>query len=133
MEINYLAVLVCAIVAMILGGFWYGGLFGTQWMKLIGVTEEDMAKQSGIWVLYVTQFILTLFQVIALANLLEDTATSPIEGALWIFVAFVVPTLAGAVMWTNEKTNLRWQRFGIQAGYQLCCFVIFGIILTIWQ
>lgn len=40
--INYLAVLLTAIVRMIVGILWYGPIFGKQWKKLMGFTDESM-------------------------------------------------------------------------------------------
>lgn len=44
MENINLAVLVSVIVSMIVGSIWYGPVFGKKWMKLVGVTKEDMEK-----------------------------------------------------------------------------------------
>ena len=43
-EINFLAVLVCGVVSMIIGATWYGPLFGKKWMKEEGSTEEELRK-----------------------------------------------------------------------------------------
>ena len=42
-SINYLAVLVSAVSAMVLGFLWFGPLFGKEWSKAMGWTEEQMA------------------------------------------------------------------------------------------
>ena len=91
-------------------------------MEIIGVDPTDpeaMKKmQTSTGILYLTQFLLTLFQVLVLAHLIADTKTvGGLERALWIWAAFVIPTLAGAVMWTNETGRLKWARFLIQGGY----------------
>ena len=39
-NINWLAVLVAALSTFILGGLWYGPLFGRTWMRASGMTEE---------------------------------------------------------------------------------------------
>ena len=45
MAVNYLAVLVAAIVSMVIGGLWYSPLlFGNVWMKLSGITQKDVEK-----------------------------------------------------------------------------------------
>jgi hypothetical protein len=136
--INYGAVLAGAVGLMIIGAIWYGPLFGERWMKLNGVNPSDakarkeMEKTAGP--LYGIQFVLTLFQVLVLAHLVADTArVGGFERALWIWAAFVAPTLAGASMWTAEKTNLKWARFLIQAGYQFVIFVLFGLLFQLWQ
>jgi hypothetical protein len=138
MEINYLAVLVCGILAMIIGGLWYGPLFGKTWMKTIGVNPDDkeavkkMQKSAGP--LYVIQFLLALMQIWILANYIQGwDEVSGIENALWLWLGFVMPTIAAASMWNNEPAKTSLTRFSIQAGYQLVCLVLFGLILGMWQ
>jgi len=136
-SVNYLAIVAGAVLSMILGAIWYGPLFGKKWMEIIGVDPTDaeakkkMQKSAGS--LYAVQFLLTLFQVLVLAHLIADTVTvGGLERSLWIWAAFVVPTMAGAVMWTNQSKKLKWARFLIQGGYQLLLFIVFGLLLQFW-
>lgn len=47
-NINYLAVLIAAIVSMIVGGLWYSPiLFGKMWTKAMGWNEETMKEKKG--------------------------------------------------------------------------------------
>ena len=93
-----------------------------------------MKMQKSAGPLYAVQFVLTLFQVLVLAHLVADTKIAGgLERSLWIWAAFVIPTLAGAVMWTNETSRLKWARFLIQGGYQLAMFVVFGLLLQFWK
>ena len=135
--INYWAIATGAVFSMILGFIWYGPLFGKKWMDIVGVdpaNEEARKKmQKSAGPLYGVQFIMTLFQVLILALLIADTRSSGLERALWIWAAFVIPTLAGAVMWTNESGKLKWARFLIQGGYQLVLFTSFGLLLQFWK
>ena len=39
--LNWLAILVATVAAFVLGGLWYGPLFGKAWMAALGKTEED--------------------------------------------------------------------------------------------
>ncbi|MBI5422422.1 DUF1761 domain-containing protein [Candidatus Peregrinibacteria bacterium] len=138
MTINTYAVLACSVLAMALGGVWYGPLFGKTWMKIVGVKPSDIAArkemQKGVGKLYVTQFLLTLFQVYVLAYYIEGWKdASGIENALWIWAAFIMPTVAGSAMWNNDSTKVSWARFLIQGGYQLILFVSFGLILGYWK
>jgi len=123
---------------MVVGAIWYGPLFGKKWMEIIGVNHMDeearkkMQKSAGP--LYAVQFVLTLFQVLVLAHLVADTKIAGgLERSLWIWAAFVIPTLAGAVMWTSGTGKLKWARFLIQAGYQLVMFIVFGLLLQFWK
>ena len=137
--INYLAVLVCAILAMALGFVWYGPLFGKKWMKLVcadEMTEEQKkASMKGMWKLYTTQFLLSLFQLGVLSwyiwNLREFSKTS-VCIAFSIWFAFVMPTIAGSCMWNGDSKGDAWTKFLIQAGCQLIIFLISGLILSHW-
>ncbi len=137
-NVNYWAIASGAVLSMVIGAIWYGPLFGKKWMEIVGVNSTDlearkkMQKSAGL--LYVVQFILTLFQVFILAHLIADTElVGGLERSLWIWAAFIIPTLAGAVMWTNESGKLKWARFLIQGGYQLVIFILFGLLLQYWK
>ena len=137
-SINYLAILVGAILSMVIGAVWYGPLFGKEWMEIIGVSTQDAEAnkkmQKAYMPMYGVQFVLTLFQVLVLAHLIADTTmVGGTERAIWIWAAFVIPTLAGAVMWTNEPSKQKWARFLIQGGYQLTIFIVFGLLLQFWK
>ena len=46
-ELNWLAIIVSTVFSMVLGFIWYGPLFDTAWMKLVGLKKEDVdAKDS---------------------------------------------------------------------------------------
>lgn len=136
--VNYWAIAAGAVLSMVIGALWYGPLFGKKWMEILGVVLDDpearkkMQRSAGP--LYLVQFLLTLFQVLVLAHLIADASrTGGLERSLWIWAAFVIPTLAGAVMWTNQSATLKWTRFLIQAGYQLVIFIVFGLLLQYWR
>lgn len=135
--INYWAVLVCGIVSMVLGGVWYGPLFGKKWAKVVGANIQDvearkkMQKSAGP--LYFIQFILALSQAYVLAHYLANwQQTSGVMNGLLMWAGFIVPTVAAGAMWNNDSAKVSWARFLIQAGYYLVLFIIFGFILAIW-
>jgi len=137
-SVNYLAIAAGAVFSMVLGFVWYGPLFGKKWIEIMGVDPADLEArkkmQKSAGPLYGVQFLLTLFQVFVLAHLIADTQkVGGLERALWIWAAFIIPTLAGAVMWTNETGKLKWARFLIQGGYQLVLFTAFGLLLHYWK
>ncbi len=138
MEINYWAVLVCGVLAMVIGSIWYGPLFGKRWLQVIGATELDLERRKQMQreaaPLYVIQFALALLQAWVLAYYIVGWKDAPgVENALWIWAAFVVPTLAGTSMWNNDPTKVKWARFLIQGGYQLVLFIAFGLVLGMWR
>ncbi|MFC1661779.1 DUF1761 domain-containing protein [Gemmatimonadota bacterium] len=44
-SVNYLAILVCVVLAMFVGFLWFGPLFGKAWARQMGM--EDMPQPSG--------------------------------------------------------------------------------------
>ena len=44
--INWLAVLVAALIPFAIGFPWYGPLFGKQWMSSIGLSEEQTNRMN---------------------------------------------------------------------------------------
>lgn len=122
---------------MVIGSVWYGPLFGRKWMEINGLSPDDVAKREAMQKeaapLYGVQFILSLLQAYILAHFIGGwTEVSGVENALWIWLGFIMPTVAGLSMWNAKPTRVKWTLFLLSAGYQLVCFVTFGFILGNW-
>ncbi|MEI8130749.1 MAG: DUF1761 domain-containing protein [bacterium] len=134
--IHFWTILVCGVFAMIFGALWYGPLFGKLWMHINGVTKAHAGKQMGMnkktLPLYTAQFLLTLFQLFILVHLVGYTALGGMMSAFWVWAGFILPTIAGSCMWTNESRKMAWSRFLVQSGYQLVCMLVFGAVLGAW-
>jgi hypothetical protein len=138
MEVNYWAILVCAALSMVIGGIWYGPLFGKKWMELNGLSPEDRLRreemQKSAGPLYAIQFILSLLQIYILAHFVKGWSdASGVESAVWIWLGFIMPTVAGLSMWNMNPNRVKLMMFALSAGYQLISFVVFGWILGTWQ
>ena len=136
MEINHWIVLGCAVLSMVVGGLWYGPLFGKQWMTLMGATEDCTIDKKAMCKkmapLYLIQFVLALFQLYVLVYVITAAeytfGTSSVATSLWVWAAFIMPTTAGAAMWTGDNSSTKWSKFLIQAGYQFVLAALFGLI-----
>lgn len=136
-EVNYLAILLCGVASMVLGSFWYSrSLFGNTYMKAVGgaenISPEKMAEiQKKMWQLYLSQFILALFQAFVLWFYIVPVVgiMSPLSSAIWIWAGFVMPTLAQSWMWSNRPRRLAWKGFFITAGYNIVLFAVFSVII----
>ncbi len=140
--INWWAVIVAAVVSMVIGSIWFGPLFGKKWMEVMGmqnVSEEEkkkMMKSTGM--LYAVQFILSLLTLYILAHYIAGWQPKPgawggIINALWIWLGFIMPTLAGNAMWSGKSKKLAWNMFWINTGYNFILYIVFGAILGGWQ
>jgi hypothetical protein len=141
MEINYLAIIVSAIMAMVMGFVWYGPFFGKKWMEINNVDAEalkDPVKSGemtkGMWKLYVSQFILSLIQIgVFGCFLIKIPDMNPYSIGLLIWFGFLMPTVATSSMWNGESTKNCIIRFSIQSGYLLVMFVIYTLIFEIFN
>ena len=132
--INYWAVLVAAVTAIILGSIWYGPLFGKSWMKLSGISREavDSSKKKGMWKYYLANFIAALIFAYILSHFVDYTESSTITDAFqlgfWIWLGFIATILLGTVLWEGKSYKL----YILNAGYRLIEIFLMAIILVLW-
>src|SRR4051812_25771133 len=112
--INLLAVLVSAIVAMVLGGLWYGPFFVKPWMRLMGHDPETMRKPSGgeMAKMYGIMTIGALFMAYVLAGaIVFMSAFTSITGlkagiiaAVMNWLGFVAPVTVNYTLTGNQRS-----------------------------
>ena len=136
-SVNYLAVLVSAVVIFILGGLWYSPvLFAKKWIALQGKTEEEMkaaAKSASMPLMYLGALVSGLVVAWALAVLLNHFVNlSALRGAevgAFCWVGFAAATsFPNAVF--SMKPRALW---AIDTFYNLASFVVAGAILAVWR
>lgn len=133
---NLLGLLVCAVASMILGFVWFGPLFGKQWMKVIGATPPKSAEaakkmQQAMVPTYIIAFLLAGLEAFVLSGLIAPGfQVSALQTSFWIWLGFVVPTVAGGSMWNNDSPQISIQRFLILSGYYLALLSLFSFILS---
>lgn len=133
-SLNWVAVLVTAIITMVIGGLWYSPvLFGKIWMKLSGRTQKDMKNMKmSPTVAYIAGFLTALITSIVLAVLVNfASARTFVDGALvgvLVWIGFVATTQFGVVLWDNKPVKL----FVLNTVYSIVTLVIAGGILAVW-
>ncbi len=133
--INYIAVVVAAVVAHFLGALWYSpALFGKKWMELNGFTKqriEDM-KKKGMAKSYFVSFIASLVTSYVLANAIVHSGAAKMSCGLflsfWCWLGFVAPVMLGGVLWEGKPFTL----FGINVTHYLVSLLVMGAILVSW-
>jgi Protein of unknown function (DUF1761) len=140
--VNYLAVLVCAIVAMPVGFLWFGPLFGKAWARQMGFGDlqrpdsGQMAKAMAIF------FVGNLLIAFVLVHSLEVWQASSwglapdlapwiyaLNAAIWTWVGFFLPVQMGRVAWEMK----RWGLVAINASFDLTRLLLFAFILAYWR
>ena len=134
-EVNYIAILIAAIVSMALGFLWYSpALFGKRWMKLMGYTSESMkAAQKEMGKMYIVSLVLTLITAYVLSHIIAlstnfynyNPLMTGLTSAFWVWIGFIMPVQATEVIF-GKKT---WELFGINTGYQLASVLAMGIVI----
>lgn len=134
-EVNYAAVLVAAIISMIIGGFWYSPiLFGKAWMKLSGISEEQMKEgKKRMGKAYVVTFITLLIMAYVLSHIVYAFGAATISGGLqagfWVWLGFIATTMLGPVLWMGKPVKL----YILDTGHYLVAALLMGAILALWQ
>ncbi|MFI5412715.1 MAG: DUF1761 domain-containing protein [Candidatus Micrarchaeales archaeon] len=114
--LNWSAIFVAAVVALIIGGFWYSpALFGNAWMKSMGWKKEDIAKSMKkmnamvMASMYLKMFVtsaITAFVLSILIHIFSVTSlTDASELALLVWLGFVAAYRVGDVVFEGKNFN----------------------------
>lgn len=134
--INWLAVIVGALIYFILGALWYSPfLFARPWQAAIGWDESRAEPQTNP-LTYVVPAVLYLIAGAATALLAAATGTDTLtEGLVLGLVTglgYALPMVGvEATFDPNKPKPLVW--FAITTAYHLIGFVILGVVIALWQ
>lgn len=139
-SVNWLAVLVAGISALVIGGIWYSpALFGRAWMKENDMTLEELRKSNKGkifgWSLLLSLVVasnLGMLLANPVSNLEGDLqATGLIEGALAGFFTGVGVFAFVAVIGLFEHKTFR--HILINGGYCVLAAMLMGAIIGAWR
>jgi hypothetical protein len=136
--INFLAILACGVLSMIIGSLWYGPIFGKEWMKLVGWTEKKMkASSADMGRTYGSSFILSLLMAYALAHFVwyaapgSATLVIGMKTGIWAWVGMVLVSHLNSNLFSPNKKPIKL--LVIENGYYLVLLVAMGGLLAIWR
>lgn len=128
-NINWLSVLIAAISTFLIGGIWYGPIFGKAWMEAFGYTEEDLKKRNALktfglslLLAFIASLILEMF-IGPEADILFGMLAGFFAGIGW------VATFLG-ILYLFEMQTLKV--YLINAGYCVLSLTLMGLILGSW-
>ena len=130
-NLNWLAIILAAVSAFVLGGLWYSPLlFAKRWMKETGITEES-TKNANMVKIFSLAFILALIASFFLAMFIGAKAGAAF-GSLAGFMAGVgwVFTFMG-ISYLFESRTLA--HFLINSVYSIVSLTIMGLIIGVIQ
>ncbi len=129
---NWLAIIVAAVVQMALGFLWYGPLFGKTWMSLMGISQQNIPS-GGMGKTYAWSALGSLVTAFVLSKVVIAMGASSLGAGIvvgfWIWLGFVATVTLGSILYERRSSNL----YILNNGYQLVALAIMGAILAVWS
>ncbi len=128
--LNWLAILAATVLAFVLGGLWYGPLFGKAWMSAIGKTAAELQPSPAPFVI---SFFTALLTAIVLGALIKSLAIAGATGGMLIGAITGIGFVATAMASDSAFCGWGVRLFVIQAGYRVTYSILMGAVLALWQ
>lgn len=141
-HLNWIAIIVSVVASFVVGGLWYGPLFGAAWKKEMGVPPDakpsggEMGKSLGINILgtFLTAYVLAHEVSVwrpSAWNAGSDSAPYfyGFLAGFFTWLGFAVPVLLNGVSFEKKS----WKLFGINAAFLFVSFQIIAMILSFWR
>ena len=130
-HVNLIAVLLCAVASLVLGGIWYSPmLFANAWQRAAGLSDEQ-AKSGNMAMIFGGAFVLSLIAAYVFGMFLGNSM--PLAGA-------VGAGFSAGLCWVGFAFGINYlferRPFGlwaINAGYHTLQFTLFGLILGLMR
>jgi hypothetical protein len=131
-ELNFVAVVVCAVIVWMLGAMWYSPmLFAKPWVAIVG--RQMGGKPKGVYKGMIGSLIGDLLLCFVLAHIvIWSGAGSWLDGmqiGLLMWAGFFAAPMFPQTIY--EGRPMRY--FLINAGYWLAGLVAVGAILAVWR
>lgn len=129
MQIHWLAILGAAAAGFVVGGLWYGPLFGKAWMKARGLDEAELKKGMSMPMIFGGTFLLNL-----LAAFMLDHLYGTYDAQMGFHHALVIAGIIGiGFIATSIGVNYLFARlpralFLIDAGYWIVTYLAMGAV-----
>lgn len=123
---NLLAILVAAACGFLVGGVWYGPLFGKAWQREIGLSDDDL-KSANMLKIYGTAFLFSVLSAVFLGHLFAHFGEMSLRSTMMISVGvalgFIVPAIGTNYLFGRKSGKL----FAIDAGYWVAFYAAMGL------
>jgi len=126
--INWLAVALAGVAAMVIGGLWYGLLFAKPWQRAAGVTDEQL--KTGAPLAYGLSLLLALVMAVVLAPFIAGGGVVfGLFAGLAVGLGWVAASL-GMIVLFERRPFAYW---AVNAGYAVVSYTAMGAIIGALQ
>jgi hypothetical protein len=137
-QLNYLAILVAALVANVIGAVWFSPkAFFPVWWKLIGRTPEQQPGSSNMAYVFGMTFLGVLGYTFGLALVLEVITVA--QGSLDVVTGAGIGALLGLLIGGGASLSHRmfagqgFKVWALEVGNDVVALAAVGAILATWQ
>lgn len=123
-------VLVAAAATFVLGGLWYGPLFGKAWQRRVGLSDEQL-KSANMARTFGVSFVLSFVAAWVFAMFLGPEpapafaiGVGAMAGLCWVGASFGINDLF------EQRSLGLW---AINAGYHTVAFTLYGAVFGLWH
>jgi hypothetical protein len=129
-EVHWLAILVAAVSGFLVGGLWYGPVFGKAWQAARGLSDDAM-KNANMPMIFGLTFLLNLFSAFILDHTLSTYGAPGLNLSVMISsgvaLGFIVPAIGVNYLFSRQSLRL----FMIDAGYWLVIYSVMGVVFAL--
>ena len=131
-HVNYLAVVVAAIVNFLIASLWYGALFSKVWQKLTGITDMKPAPMNIVLV-FIGSLILSyvLYHSIVFGDAYVNMSGvgGGLMGGFFGWLGYIAPVTLSAKLYEKKP----WGLWLLDNGFWLISLLVMGAILSLWM
>lgn len=126
---NLLAILVAAATGLLIGGLWYGPLFGKAWMADHGFSQQQL-RSGNMLKIYGLTFAFSVLSAVFLGHLLaffDTSARATLMISVGIALGYIIPAIGTNYLLSRKSGKL----FAIDAGYWLTFYAAMGSVFML--
>jgi hypothetical protein len=137
-EMNWIAILVAAIINFFIGYLWYGPLFGAAWRREMKVGEPGGLNMGGapMGQLLAVSFLGSIVMAYVLRHIVgfggiatgDMSALGGAMGGVWTWLGTIAVYGLNSVLYERRS----WTFYFINVSYYLVSFAIMGALLAVW-
>lgn len=131
-SVNYLAVVVSAVVALVIGFVWYAPpVFGNRWMSYLGTTQAQlgnpgpMGMATGVVASLANAWVLAVLSL----NLKGSTLTDGVLLGVLCWLGFMATITAAQISFEKRP----WGLWLLNNAHNVLIQILIGAIVTVWR
>ena len=130
--VNYLAVVVATVIAMVIGFAWYSpGVFGKRWMGYLGTTQAQLGNPGpmGMAVGVVSALLNAWILAVLAMNLGGTTIGDAVMLGLLCWLGFMATITAAQISFEKKP----WGLWAVNNGHNVIVQIVMAAIVTVWR